>query len=99
MPILHGLSDFQLRSKAMSMEQTVYSFNSVGTISHAYHLFPNHTLVYLYGGRLFMRNQCGETLTIEQDGSAFIGRDSYTYLYAEPEQHEPCRVLFFLFAA
>lgn len=79
----------------MSMEQTVYSFNSVGTVSHARHRFPNHTLVCLYGGRLSIRNQCGETLTIERGESAFIGRDSYTYLYAEPELHEPCRVLFF----
>lgn len=42
-----------------------------------------------------MRNQCGETLNIERGDSAFIGRDSYSHIYAEPELHEPCRVLFF----
>ena len=29
-----------------------------------------------------MRNQCGETLNIERGDSAFIGRDSYSHIYA-----------------
>lgn len=79
----------------MSTEQNIYSFRVMNRISHAYHIFQNHTLVYLYGGRLHLRNQCGETLSIKKGDSAFIGRDSYSYLYAEPEGKIPCRVLFF----
>ncbi|WP_410521630.1 hypothetical protein [Butyricimonas sp. RTP31003st1_G1_RTP31003_210430] len=52
-------------------------------------------MVYLYSGQLYLRNQCCETLNIERGDSAFIGRNSYSYIYAEPELHEPCRVLFF----
>ena len=79
----------------MNTEQHIYFFRSIDTESQACHLFSNHTLVYLYSGRLYLRNQCGETLDIERGDSAFIGRDSYSHIYAEPELHEPCRVLFF----
>lgn len=79
----------------METEQHIYFFESIDTVSQACHLFSNHTLVYLYSGRLYLRNQCGETLDIERGDSAFIGRDSYSHIYAEPELHEPCRVLFF----
>lgn len=79
----------------MSVEQNIYFFGTIDTVSHAYHIFQNHTLVFLYGGRLHLRNQCGETLSIESGDSAFIGRDSYSHLYAEPEGNNPCRVLFF----
>ena len=79
----------------MNTEQHIYFFRSIDTESQACHLFSNHTLVYLYSGQLYLRNRCGETLNIERGGSAFIGRDSYSYIYAEPELYEPCRVLFF----
>ena len=79
----------------MDTEQPVYFFRSICAVSYARHLFFNHTLVYLYSGQLYLRNQCGETLHIGKGNSAFIGRDSYSYIYAEPELHEPCRVLFF----
>lgn len=79
----------------MKTEQDIYLFEETCRISHAYHLFSNHTLVYLYSGRLHLRNQCGETLSIERGDSAFIGRDSYSHLYAEPEPKVPCRMLFF----
>ncbi len=79
----------------MKTEQDIYLFGETCRISHAYHLFSNHTLVYLYNGRLHLRNQCGEMLSIEQGDSAFIGRDSYSHLYAEPELKVPCRMLFF----
>lgn len=81
----------------METEQHIYFFESIDTVSQACHLFSNHTLVYLYSGRLYLRNQCGETLNIERGDSAFIGRNSYLHIYAEPELHEPCRVLFFSF--
>lgn len=32
---------------------------------------------------------------MEQGNCAFIGWDSYSHLYAEPESGKPCRVLFF----
>lgn len=79
----------------MDTEQNIYFFRSIDTISHAYHLFSYHTLAYLYSGKLHLRNQCGETLSVEHGNCAFIGRNSYSYLYAEPESHEPCRILFF----
>lgn len=79
----------------MSTEQNIYFFETIDTISYAYHIFQNHTLVYLYSGRLYLRNQCGETLSIERGDSAFIGKDSCSHLYAEPEGKIPCRVLFF----
>lgn len=79
----------------METEQHIYFFESIDTVSQACHLFSNHTLVYLYSGQLYLRNQCGEMLHIERNDSAFIGRDSYSLIYAEPELHEPCRVLFF----
>lgn len=79
----------------MNVEQNIYFFGTIDTVSHAYHIFQNHTLVFLYGGRLHLRNQCGETLSIESGDSAFIGRDSYLHLYAEPESNNPCRILFF----
>ena len=81
--------------KHMKTEQDIYLFEETCRISHAYHFFSNHTLVYLYSGRLHLRNQCGETLSIERGDSAFIGRDSYSHLYAEPEPKVPCRMLFF----
>ena len=71
----------------METEQHIYFFESIDTESQACHLFSNHTLVYLYSGRLYLRNQCGETLDIERGDSAFIGRDSYSHIYAEPELH------------
>ena len=49
----------------METEQHIYFFESIDTVSQACHLFSNHTLVYLYSGRLYLRNQCGETLDIE----------------------------------
>ena len=79
----------------MDTEQHIYFFESIDTVSQACHLFSNHTLVYLYSGQLYLRNQCGETLNIERGDSAFIGRGSYSHIYAEPELHEPCQVLFF----
>lgn len=79
----------------MSTEQNIYFYDTIDMVSHAYHLFQNHTLVYLYSGRLHLRNQCGETLSIEGGESAFIGKDSYSHLYAEPEENIPCRALFF----
>lgn len=77
------------------MEQHIYFSMSIDTVSHAYHLFSCHTLAYLYSGKLHLRNQCGETLSMEQGDCAFIGRDSYSHLCAEPELGKPCRVLFF----
>ncbi len=79
----------------MSTEQNICFFKTIDTVSHAYHIFQNHTLVHLYSGRLHLRNQCGETLSIESGDSAFIGKDSYSHLYAEPEEGNPCSVLFF----
>lgn len=76
-------------------EQDTYSFEVVRTASYAYHFFPVHTLVYLYGGRLHLRNQCGESLSVERGDCAFIGRDSYSYLYAEPVSDASCRMTFF----
>lgn len=79
----------------MDTQQHIYFPMSIEAVSHAYHLFSCHTLAYLYSGRLYLRNQCGEALRMEQGDCAFIGRDSYSYLYAEPEQGKPCRGLFF----
>lgn len=76
-------------------EQDTYSFEVVRTASYAYHFFPVHTLVYLYGGRLQLRNQCGESLSVGRGDCAFIGRDSYSYLYAEPVSDASCRMTFF----
>ena len=81
----------------MDTQQHIYFPMSIEAASHAYHLFSCHTLACLYSGRLYLRNQCGETLRMEQGDSAFIGRDSYAHLYAEPEQGKPCRGLFFSF--
>lgn len=79
----------------MDKVQNIYSYGSVCADSYARHFFSAHTLVYLYGGRLHLRNQCGETLTVERGECAFIGRDSYSHLYAEPDADEPCRIAFF----
>ena len=79
----------------MSTEQNIYFHDTIDVVSHAYHLFQNHTLVYLYSGRLHLRNQCGETLSMVGGESAFIGKDSYSHLYAEPERDTHCSVLFF----
>lgn len=81
----------------MNEEQDIYSFWSIHAASHAYHLFPRYTLVYLYSGQLHLRNQCGEALSIVRGDCAFIGRDSYSHLYAEPEVDAPCRMLYFSF--
>lgn len=79
----------------MDIEQHIYFPMSIDVVSHAYHLFSCHTLVYLYSGKLYLRNQCGETLGMERGDCAFIGRNSYSHLYAEPESGKPCRGLFF----
>jgi len=79
----------------MDTQQHIYFPVSTEAVSHAYHLFSCHTLVYLYSGKLYLRNQCGEALRMKQGDCAFIGRDSYSHLYAEPEQDKPCRGLFF----
>ena len=42
-----------------------------------------------------LRNQCGEELGIKREDCAFIGRDSYSSLYAEPDESGRCRVAFF----
>lgn len=75
--------------------QHIYFPMSIEAVSHAYHLFSCHTLAYLYSGKLCLRNQCGEALRMEQGDCAFIGRDSYLHLYAEPESGKPCRGSFF----
>lgn len=77
------------------MEQHIYFSMSIDVVSHAYHLFSCHTLAYLYSGKLHLRNQCGEALSMAQGDCAFIGRDSYSHLYAEPEPGKPCQILFF----
>lgn len=81
----------------MNEEQDIYSFWSIRAVSHAYHHFPRYTLVYLYSGLLHLRNQCGEALSIVRGDCAFIGRDSYSHLYAEPEVDAPCQMLYFSF--
>ena len=81
----------------MDKVQNIYFFGSVCTDSYARHFFSAHTLVYLYGGQLHLRNQCGEALSIVRGDCAFIGRDSYSHLYAEPEVDAPCRMLYFSF--
>lgn len=75
--------------------QNIYFHSSVKIASHTYHFFPNHTLVHLYKGRLHLQNQCDEMLTVNGQQSAFIGRDSYSHLYAEPDGDAPCEMLFF----
>ncbi|MCM1331622.1 MAG: AraC family transcriptional regulator [Bacteroides sp.] len=79
----------------MDTQPHIYFPMSIEMVSHAYHLFSCHTLAYLYSGKLYLRNQCGEALSMIQGDCAFIGRDSYTHLYAEPESGKPCRGLFF----
>lgn len=81
----------------MNGEQDIYSFWSIRTSSYTRHLFPRYTLVYLYNGQLHLRNQCGEALSIVRGDCAFIGRDSCSHLYAEPEANAPCRMLSFSF--
>lgn len=72
----------------------IYTF-SVCTDSYARHFFSAHSLVYLYSGQLHLLNQCGEALTVGQGECAFIGRDNYSRLYAEPDREAPCRMAFF----
>lgn len=79
----------------MDKVQNIYFFSSVCTDSYARHFFSAHSLVYLYSGQLHLRNQCGEALTVEQGECAFIGRDSYSHLYAEPDADGLCRMAFF----
>lgn len=79
----------------MDKVQNIYFFGSVCTDSYARHFFSAHTLVYLYGGQLHLRNQCGEAQTVGRGECAFIGRDSYSHLYAEPDADGPCRMAFF----
>ena len=81
----------------MNEEQDIYSFWSIRTSSYTRHLFPRYTLAYLYSGQLHLRNQCGEALSIVRGDCAFIGRDSCSHLYAEPEADAPCRMLYFSF--
>ena len=69
----------------MNKKQNIYFFGSVCTDSYARHFFSAHTLVYLYGGQLHLRNQCGEAQTVGRGECAFIGRDSYSHLYAGPD--------------
>lgn len=79
----------------MNRGQNIYFFSSVCTDSYARHFFSAHSLVYLYSGQLHLQNQCGETLTVGRGECTFIGRDSYSHLYAEPAADEPCRMAFF----
>ena len=79
----------------MNRGQNIYFFSSVCTDSYARHFFSAHSLVYLYSGQLHLQNQCGEALTVGRGECAFIGRDSYSHLYAEPDADEPCRMAFF----
>lgn len=79
----------------MNRGQNIYFFGTVCTDSYARHFFSAHSLVYLYSGQLHLRNQCGEALTVGRGECAFIGRDSYSHLYAEPAVDEPCRMAFF----
>lgn len=79
----------------MDKVQNTYSFGSVCTDSYARHFFSAHSLVYLYSGQLHLRNQCGEALSVERGECAFIGRGSYSHLYAEPNTDAPCRMAFF----
>ncbi len=68
---------------------------SLRTPSFCRHYFHHHTLAYLYGGNMNLRNQCGEELGISRGDCAFIGRDSYSNLYVEPDESGRCRVAFF----
>lgn len=79
----------------MNRGQNIYFFGTVCTDSYARHIFSAHSLVYLYSGQLHLQNQCGEALTVGRGECAFIGRDSYSHLYAEPDADEPCRMTFF----
>lgn len=79
----------------MNTEPHFYSPMLIDAVSHAYHLFSCHTLIYLYSGRLHLRHLCGEALSMKQGDCAFIRRDSYLHLYIEPELGKPCLVLFF----
>ena len=79
----------------MNIEHNIYSFELLRTASHACHFFSAHSLVYLYSGQLHLQNQCGETLTVGRGECAFIGRDSYSHLYAEPDINGSCRMAFF----
>lgn len=79
----------------MNKKQNIYFGGSVCTDSYARHFFSAHSLVCLYSGQLHLQNQCGEALTVRRGECAFIGRDSYSHLYAEPGADEPCRMSFF----
>lgn len=79
----------------MDKVRNIYFFGSICTDSYARHFFSAHSLLYLYSGQLHLRNQCGEALTVGWGECAFIGRDSYSYLYTEPDADEPCRMAFF----
>lgn len=68
---------------------------SLRTPSFCRHWFHHHTLAYLYDGNMNLRNQCGEELCIKRGDCAFIGRDSYSSLYAEPDESGRCHVAFF----
>ncbi|MCD8251402.1 MAG: AraC family transcriptional regulator [Phocaeicola dorei] len=84
--------------RTIMTENTLYDICSGFVLersSSCCHFFPRHTLVYLYSGRLHLRNQCGETLNIKSGDSAFIDRGSHLYLYAEPEMDRPCHITFF----
>ena len=68
---------------------------SLRTPSFCRHYFHHHTLAYLYDGNMNLRNQCGEELSVGRGDCAFIGRDSYSSLYAEPGTSGRCCVTFF----
>lgn len=63
-------------------------------MNYARHFFLNHTLVHIYKGELFLRNQCGESLVIKSGDTAFVGRDSHLQLYYEKDMDDTCLMLF-----
>lgn len=63
-------------------------------MNYARHFFLNHTLVHIYKGELFLRNQCGESLVIKSGDTAFVGRDSLLQLYYEKDMDDTCLMLF-----
>ena len=63
-------------------------------MNYASHFFLNHTLVHIYKGELFLRNQCGESLVIKSGDTAFVGRDSHLQLYYEKDMDDTCLMSF-----
>lgn len=66
-------------------------------MNYAYHFFLNHTLVHIYKGELYLRNQCGESLVIKSGNTAFVGRDSHLQLYCEEDMDDACSMSFLEF--